>query len=216
MIEEPQTCHTCQSDMHHGDDNNQNMRIRGTRPDTDGMTQKSYYISREAADALDSAVNKVLDILGTDEPRHVALSAIITVGASQVDRAASNIAHQRLDELFMPESKLQTPEKRHTMDDIQEKRIKQSRADNINILHISEKDAGEKLPNCYSRDEIGKYALEYDGACESKHDTLEKARQRAAHLIGVDQDDVKLAIDNIHVGKRWIIATIFDDGRMPS
>lgn len=102
------------------------------------------------------------------------------------------------------------------MNDIQDKRIKQSRADNINILHISEKDAGEKLPNCYSRDEIGKYALEYDGACESKHDTLEKARQRAAHLIGVDQDDVKLVIDNIHVGKRWIIATIFDDGRMPS
>ncbi len=30
------------------------------------------------------------------------------------------------------------------------------------------------------------------------------------------KDDVKLAIDNIHVGKRWIIATIFDDGRMPS
>lgn len=82
------------------------MGRRGTRPDADGMTRQSYYISREAADALDAAVATVRSALGPDVPRHVALSAIITSGAADADRIATELAQARAAELAEQAAKL--------------------------------------------------------------------------------------------------------------
>ncbi|WP_415648539.1 hypothetical protein [Stackebrandtia soli] len=63
------------------------------------MTRQSYYINREAADALDDAVDAVLAVLGPDTPRHVALSAIIRAGADRATDVAATLAEDRATEL---------------------------------------------------------------------------------------------------------------------
>lgn len=82
------------------------MGRRGTRPDAEGMTRQSYYISREAADALDAAVDTVRTALGPEVPRHVALSAIIAAGAADADRIAAELAQARAAALAEQAAKL--------------------------------------------------------------------------------------------------------------
>jgi len=63
------------------------------------MARTSYYISEEAAAALDAAVDQVLAALGGDVPKHVALSALIATGAAQAPAVAAHLAQTRADEL---------------------------------------------------------------------------------------------------------------------
>ncbi|MBF6301648.1 hypothetical protein IU459_29520 [Nocardia amamiensis] len=71
----------------------------GTRPDPEGMRRASFYITREAADALERAADKIVQLLGDGTPRHVALSALLLAGAEQVDAVAQELARQRAAEL---------------------------------------------------------------------------------------------------------------------
>ena len=71
----------------------------GTRPDPEGMRRTSYYISQEAADAMEAAVAQVLDALGGQLPKHVALSALIKAGAAQAHQVARALAEERTAEL---------------------------------------------------------------------------------------------------------------------
>lgn len=71
----------------------------GTRPDADGMKRVSYYITTETADALDAAVVEILDVLGPDTPRHVALSAVIGAGAAAAGQITVDLAQQRAEDL---------------------------------------------------------------------------------------------------------------------
>ncbi|TCJ88100.1 hypothetical protein [Nocardia alba] len=72
---------------------------KGTRPDPDGMRRASFYITREAAEALERAADRIVQVLGDGTPRHVALSALLLAGAGQVDVVAQELARQRAAEL---------------------------------------------------------------------------------------------------------------------
>lgn len=75
-------------------------RTRGrSRPDAEGMRRVSYYVSEQAAQAMDHAVDQVMEALGGDVPKHVALSALITAGADRVKEVAAGLAEQRAAEL---------------------------------------------------------------------------------------------------------------------
>lgn len=71
----------------------------GTRPDPAGMRRTSLYITKEAADALETAADQVLAILGGDTPRHVALSALLMAGVGQAQTVARQLAEQQAAEL---------------------------------------------------------------------------------------------------------------------
>lgn len=71
----------------------------GSRPDPDGMRRTSIYITKDAADKLEAGVEQVLEILGEDTPRHVALSALIIAGAEQAPTIAKDLAKQQAAEL---------------------------------------------------------------------------------------------------------------------
>ncbi|XVQ16354.1 hypothetical protein ACQP1W_52415 (plasmid) [Spirillospora sp. CA-255316] len=70
-------------------------RKKATRPDPKGMRRASYYISQEAADALDAAVASVVETLGGDVPKHVALSALIVAGAERAAEVATQLGQAR-------------------------------------------------------------------------------------------------------------------------
>jgi hypothetical protein len=63
------------------------------------MTRESYYLSQDAASALEHAVEQVLAVLGRDVPKHVALSALIAAGAASAGDVASQLAAVRASEL---------------------------------------------------------------------------------------------------------------------
>lgn len=59
------------------------------------MCRESYYLARDARDALAVAVDRVQAALGTDTPKHVALSALISAGAGQVDQVIADLTRER-------------------------------------------------------------------------------------------------------------------------
>ncbi|RJQ74185.1 hypothetical protein D5S17_23225 [Pseudonocardiaceae bacterium YIM PH 21723] len=67
--------------------------------DPEGMSRQSYYVTRDAADAIDAAVVQVLAVLGEEVPRHVALSALLTAGAQQAQQVAQQLIEQQKAEL---------------------------------------------------------------------------------------------------------------------
>jgi hypothetical protein len=71
----------------------------GTRPDPAGMRRASFYISEQAAQALDRAADHIVQVLGDSTPRHVALSALLIAGAGQVDVVTQELARARAAEL---------------------------------------------------------------------------------------------------------------------
>lgn len=71
----------------------------GTRPDPAGMKRTSIYVTKDAANALEQAADQILDALGRDLPRHVALSALLEAGARQAPAIATELAQQRAAEL---------------------------------------------------------------------------------------------------------------------
>jgi hypothetical protein len=73
----------------------QRRKTPSTRPDPEGMRRASYYISREAAGAMDAAVAAVMDTLGTEVPKHVALSALIMAGAERAAEVATALGEAR-------------------------------------------------------------------------------------------------------------------------
>lgn len=72
---------------------------KGTRPDPDGMRRTSFYISTDAAQALDAAVEYVLNVLGADTPRHVALSALLHAGAERAPEVARRLVQEQAAQL---------------------------------------------------------------------------------------------------------------------
>lgn len=71
----------------------------GTRPDPDGMKRVSLYVTKPAAEALESAADRVLAALGDDVPRHVALSALFSAAAANADEVAHDLVQRRAAEL---------------------------------------------------------------------------------------------------------------------
>ncbi|MFI2234502.1 MULTISPECIES: hypothetical protein [Actinomycetes] len=63
------------------------------------MRRASIYVSSEAAEALDRAADRIVELLGDGTPRHVALSALLLAGAGQVDAVAQTLARRRAEEL---------------------------------------------------------------------------------------------------------------------
>lgn len=63
------------------------------------MRRTSFYITREAAEALERAADQIVQLLGEGTPRHVALSALLLAGAGQADVVAQELARQRAAEL---------------------------------------------------------------------------------------------------------------------
>ncbi|RSN05986.1 hypothetical protein DMC63_37905 [Streptomyces sp. WAC 05977] len=63
------------------------------------MRRTSIYITKDAADKLEAGVEQVLEILGEDTPRHVALSALIIAGAEQAPAIAKDLAKRQAAEL---------------------------------------------------------------------------------------------------------------------
>lgn len=63
------------------------------------MRRTSLYITQEAADALDAAVDQVLAALGGDTPRHVALSALLIAGTQRAEDVTRQLAAQQAAEL---------------------------------------------------------------------------------------------------------------------
>ncbi|MBF6309139.1 hypothetical protein IU462_30185, partial [Nocardia farcinica] len=63
------------------------------------MRRTSIYVTREAADALERAADRIVHLLGEGTPRHVALSALLLAGAEQVDAVAQELARRRAAEL---------------------------------------------------------------------------------------------------------------------
>ncbi|MFF0547222.1 hypothetical protein ACFYTF_30760 [Nocardia thailandica] len=72
---------------------------KGTRQDPPGMRRASFYVSAEAAAALERAADQIVQLLGDGTPRHVALSALLLAGAGQADVVAQELARQRAAEL---------------------------------------------------------------------------------------------------------------------
>lgn len=72
---------------------------RGRRADPSGMRRVSYYLSADAADALEKGVDQVREALGGEIARHVALSALIETGAAQTDRIIKELAQARAQAL---------------------------------------------------------------------------------------------------------------------
>lgn len=59
------------------------------------MRRVSWYISAEAADAVDQAVNAITSKLGADTPRHVALSALLATVTQHADDVAGRLLTER-------------------------------------------------------------------------------------------------------------------------
>lgn len=63
--------------------------------DPEGMRRVSYYVSAQAADALDAAADRIQSVLGSDVLRHVALSALITAGTMDLEQVIKQLATDR-------------------------------------------------------------------------------------------------------------------------
>ncbi len=63
------------------------------------MRRVSLYVSEQAADALDAAVGEVVDALGGDLPKHVALSALVIAGAQSAGAVTAQLAAARAEAL---------------------------------------------------------------------------------------------------------------------
>jgi len=63
--------------------------------DPEGMRRVSYYVSAQAANALDAAADQIQNVLGSDVPRHVALSALITAGTMNLEQVIKQLATDR-------------------------------------------------------------------------------------------------------------------------
>lgn len=74
-------------------------RSPNTRDDPAGMRRTSLYISLDAANELDGAVEHVLEALGGDVAKHVILSALIRKAAASADQVTAQLAQERADAL---------------------------------------------------------------------------------------------------------------------
>ena len=63
------------------------------------MRRTSLYISLDAANELDGAVEHVLEALGGDVAKHVILSALIRKAAASADQVTAQLAQERADAL---------------------------------------------------------------------------------------------------------------------
>lgn len=63
------------------------------------MKRGSLYASEQAFVQFDAAIKKVQATLGGDTPRHMAVSALLSVGAEHADEAIRKVESQRLAEL---------------------------------------------------------------------------------------------------------------------
>lgn len=72
---------------------------RSPKADAPGMKRGSLYASKSALDGFDDAVRKVLETLGGNTPRHVAVSALLEAAAGQADQVARTLAKQQASEL---------------------------------------------------------------------------------------------------------------------
>lgn len=59
------------------------------------MRRVSWYLSADAADAVDQAVNAITARLGPDTPRHVALSALLATVTQHTDDVAGRLLTDR-------------------------------------------------------------------------------------------------------------------------
>ena len=69
------------------------------RADPPGMKRESYYVTQEAADAIDQAVERIRAALGGDIPKQIVLSALLQAAADQADEVAARIAADQAQQL---------------------------------------------------------------------------------------------------------------------
>ncbi|OLE20385.1 MAG: hypothetical protein AUG49_25270 [Catenulispora sp. 13_1_20CM_3_70_7] len=69
---------------------------KGTRPDPEGMKRASYYVAKEAAEALDEAADWIQQQI-PGLPRHAALTALFAT--MDPSKAVESVAQARADQL---------------------------------------------------------------------------------------------------------------------
>jgi hypothetical protein len=70
-----------------------------TRPDPEGMRRVSYYVTAEAAAAIEQAVTEAELTLGGGIPKHVVMSALLLAGAERSAEIIAGLTRARADEL---------------------------------------------------------------------------------------------------------------------
>ncbi len=74
-------------------------RTTAKRADPVGMKRESYYITQQAADAIEQAVAKIRTALGGEIPKQIVLSALLQAGAERSGEVAARIAADQTREL---------------------------------------------------------------------------------------------------------------------
>jgi len=69
------------------------------RADPVGMKRESYYVTQQAADAIEQAVEQIRAALGGEIPKQVVLSALLMAGAERAGEVAARIAADQTREL---------------------------------------------------------------------------------------------------------------------
>jgi len=70
-----------------------------TRPEPEGMTRKTLYMSLDAAAALESAIAQIQRATGGTVSKHAALAALIAAGVAQTDAVTQALREEVLQSL---------------------------------------------------------------------------------------------------------------------
>lgn len=65
-----------------------------TRPDAEGMTKRTYYLSEVDADALEATVDRLHDAVKGLAPKHRILGAIISRGLGEAEAIESELKNE--------------------------------------------------------------------------------------------------------------------------
>lgn len=70
-----------------------------TRPDAEGMTKRTYYLSEADAEALDGAVARLYDEMRGLVPKHRIIGAVIASGLADLDRIRGELRDELIASL---------------------------------------------------------------------------------------------------------------------
>ena len=80
---------------------------RRKREDPVGMKRASIYISEDASEALDEAVDQILAVLGGGVQKHIVLSALVKKAAASAAEVATDLAQAQAQDLAAKLQRLQ-------------------------------------------------------------------------------------------------------------
>jgi hypothetical protein len=73
--------------------------VSRSRPEPEGMTRKTFYLTVDAAAALEGAVTQIQRATGGTVNKHAALGALIAAGVAQIDTVTQALREQVLQSL---------------------------------------------------------------------------------------------------------------------